>query len=58
MKKCFCGHEMTKTEWKHQWVCHRCGRTKPIYENAISMELLRNMTVEELAEWIIMQNEM
>lgn len=30
MEKCVCGHEMTKAEWKNQWVCHRCGRTKPI----------------------------
>lgn len=32
MKKCVCGHEMTKAEWKNQYVCHRCGRTKLIYE--------------------------
>lgn len=30
MKKCVCGHEMTRHNWKHQWVCHRCGRTKVI----------------------------
>ena len=30
MKKCVCGHKMTKHEWKNQWVCHRCGRTKSI----------------------------
>ena len=33
MKNCICGHEMTKAEWKNQWVCHRCGRTKSICEN-------------------------
>lgn len=31
-KKCVCGNEMTAVEWKHQWVCHRCGRTKPLEE--------------------------
>lgn len=29
-KKCVCGHEMTRHDWKHEWVCHRCGRKKPI----------------------------
>lgn len=32
-KKCVCGHEMTRHDWKHEWVCHRCGRKKPIPEN-------------------------
>lgn len=32
MKKCVCGNEMTAHEWKNQWVCHRCGRTKFIKE--------------------------
>ena len=58
MKKCICGHEMTETEWKNQWACHRCERTKPIYENTTSVERLRNMTIEEIAERIVMQNEM
>lgn len=31
-KVCVCGHPMTATEWKNQWVCHRCGRTRPLYE--------------------------
>lgn len=29
-KKCVCGNEMTRHDWKHEWVCHRCGRKKPI----------------------------
>ena len=29
-KTCVCGHPMTRHDWKNQWVCHRCGRTKPI----------------------------
>lgn len=28
-KKCVCGNEMTREDWKHEWVCHRCGRKKP-----------------------------
>ena len=24
-KKCVCGNEMTREDWKHEWVCHRCG---------------------------------
>lgn len=31
-KKCVCGHPMTAAEWKNQWVCHRCGRTKILHE--------------------------
>lgn len=31
-KKCVCGYPMTAAEWKNQWVCHRCGRTKPLHE--------------------------
>lgn len=51
MKKCVCGHEMTKAEWKNQWVCHRCGRTKPI--NVSNAEYLRSMANEEMAEWLV-----
>ena len=29
-KKCVCGNEMTREDWKHEWVCHRCGRKRPI----------------------------
>lgn len=32
IKRCICGHLMTAAEWKHQWVCHRCGRTKPLWD--------------------------
>ena len=31
-KTCVCGHPMTAAEWKNQWVCHRCGRTKPLHK--------------------------
>lgn len=24
---------MTAAEWKNQWVCHRCGRTKILHES-------------------------
>ena len=24
------GNEMTRKDWKHEWVCHRCGRKRPI----------------------------
>lgn len=50
--KCFCGYEMTRKDWKHQWVCHKCGRTKPIYECMTNADRIRSMTDEELAEWI------
>lgn len=29
-KKCVCGNEMTREDWKHEWVCHRCGRKRPV----------------------------
>jgi hypothetical protein len=32
MKKCICGTQMTCHEYKNQWVCHRCGRTRPIFD--------------------------
>lgn len=38
-KTCVCGHPMTATEWKNQWVCHRCGRTKPLHK----IELVRRV---------------
>lgn len=31
-KKCVCGHPMTVAEWKNQWVCHRCGRTRSLHK--------------------------
>lgn len=36
-KACICGGYMIAAEWKNQWVCHRCGRTKPLRE----IELVR-----------------
>ena len=47
---CVCGHEMTRTEWKNQFVCHRCGRTKPIIENYTNAEFMIKLLVEENAE--------
>lgn len=49
MKKCVCGHEMTQHEWKGQWVCHRCGRTKKIKGFGYEKEDRSGaMSVEEL----------
>lgn len=28
MKMCVCGSPMTFHEWKNEWVCHECGRTR------------------------------
>jgi hypothetical protein len=43
---------MTKAEWKHQWVCHRCGRTKPISIKQTNADKIKQMSDKELAEWI------
>lgn len=51
MSECICGHEMTEASWKNKWVCHRCGRTKPIY--ITNSEYIRDMTNEEMAEWLV-----
>ena len=48
---CVCGNPMTKEEWKHQWVCHRCGRTKPLHQTNVD-KYFRNATDEEIAEII------
>ena len=53
IKKCICGHEMTKAEWKHQWVCHRCGRTQFIYDDITNAEYIRSLTNDEMAEWLV-----
>ena len=50
MKKCVCGEEMTPAEWKNQWVCHRCGRTKPMRTTVTNADRIRSMTDEELVE--------
>ena len=34
-KKCICGNEMTREDWKKEWVCHRCGRKRPIPQPAM-----------------------
>lgn len=38
-KKCVCGNLMTAAEWKNQWVCHRCGRTKPLCKIEITQRV-------------------
>lgn len=38
-KKCVCGNLMTAVEWKNQWVCLRCGRTKLLHEIEIASRL-------------------
>lgn len=53
MKKCVCGEEMTPAEWKNQWVCHRCGRTKPMRTTVTNADRIRSMSDEELAEFLI-----
>lgn len=52
MKKCVCGEEMTPAEWKNQWVCHRCGRTKPMRTTVTNADRIRVMSDEELAEFL------
>lgn len=55
MKKCVCGNEMTRHDWKNQWVCHRCGRTKPIKETMTNAERIRSMDNEDLARFLLME---
>lgn len=50
MKNCVCGHEMTAHDWKNQWVCHRCGRTRPLKVGVTNADRIRAMSDEELAE--------
>ena len=51
-KTCVCGNDMVKAEWKHQWVCHRCGRTEPIGIKQTNADRIRAKSDEELAEFI------
>lgn len=52
-KTCACGNNMIKEEWKHQWVCHCCGRTKPISIKQTNAEkYFRDATDEEIAKYI------
>ena len=53
MKKCVCGEEMTPAEWKNQWVCHRCGRTKPMSTTVTNADRIRSMSDTDLA-WELM----
>lgn len=52
MKKCVCGEEMTPADWKNQWVCHRCGRTKPMSTTLTNADRIRAMDDVELAEFL------
>ena len=52
MMTCVCGHAMTRHDWKNQWVCHRCGRTRLIERYTTNAERIREMTDEELAEFL------
>ena len=55
-KTCVCGHPMTAHEWKNQWVCHRCGRTKPLKKWETNADRIRAMSDEELAEYLVYHN--
>ena len=48
--ECVCKHEMARHDWKNQWVCHRCGRTKPIAQTQTNADRIRAMNDEELAK--------
>ena len=53
---CVCNHEMTKHEYKNKWVCHRCGRSKPIVIQLTNrekmIELLEENDAEGLLDWL------
>lgn len=52
-KKCpLCNRPMVAKVWKHQWVCTRCGKTKPFEEKPTNADYIRNMTDEELVPLI------
>jgi hypothetical protein len=44
---------MTEAAWKYQFVCHRCGRTKPIDAYMTNAEYIRSMTNDEMADWLV-----
>lgn len=60
-KKCVCGNEMTREDWKHEWVCHRCGRKRPIplmtnLEAVIVIAMVKNnLNVTAVANTLPMQ---
>ena len=51
MMKCGCGNEMTKAEWKNQWVCKKCGRTKQLFKET-NADRIRAMSDEELSKFL------
>jgi len=51
-KKCVCGQQMTKAEWKNQWVCYRCGRTEPLKSHLTNADHIRALSDQELAELV------
>lgn len=53
MKRCVCGTTMTKHEWKHQYVCHACGRTKLIDDSRERLqELISDLSEDEVLDLI------
>lgn len=48
-KRCVCGHRMTRSDWQHCWVCHRCGRKKPLDNTVSNADAIRNMSDYDLA---------
>ena len=52
-KKCVCGRDMVLRDWKCQWVCTRCGKTKPVADVPTNADRIRAMSDGELAEWLV-----
>lgn len=54
IKKCACGANMVKAEWKNQWVCYRCGQTSPIHSAQTNGDKFRTQIAsdEALAEFL------
>ena len=50
---CVCGREMTRHDWKNQFVCHRCGRTRPIKDRWTNAELLGHLLRSNEAEELL-----
>lgn len=51
-KKCVCGNKMTKREYTYEWVCHKCGRKRPMEKKKTNADKIRSMTDEELGEFL------
>lgn len=57
MERCVCGTTMVKHEWKNQYVCHVCGRTKLIDDSHARLQELINELNDEEVESLIRQLE-